>query len=49
LHVLSIRAEEVLAINEIFEKPFGHPGILKKKSFHLKIAIGAMKFPTAFV
>ena len=44
--VLFIRAEEVVEINEIFEKPSGHS---EQTSFNLKIAIGAMKFPTAFV
>jgi hypothetical protein len=33
-------------INEIFEKPSRYS---EQSSFHLKIAIGAMKFPTAFV
>jgi len=47
LHVLSsISAEEVVVIKEILEKPSGHS---EQNSFHLKIAIGAMKFPTAFV
>jgi hypothetical protein len=47
LRVLSsIRAEEVVVINEILEKPSGHS---EQNSLHLKIAIGAMKLPTAFV